>query len=1250
MPAANPGRTGVDRQPARPGFFPLPAVRLSKLKLAGFKTFVDPTTVLTPGNLVGVVGPNGCGKSNIIDAVRWVLGETRASALRGESMQDVIFNGSTTRKPVSRASVELVFDNAEGRAAGQWSRYAEISVKRVLDRSGESTYYINGVHVRRKDVIDLFLGTGLGPRAYAIIEQGMISRIIEARPEEIRGFLEEAAGVTKYRERRKETEGRLRDARDNLARLDDIRMELGERIVHLEAQAAVAARYRALDAAHVEKQQLLWLVKRNEARAEQARVAAALNEASSRIDADSARLQELEAGVETRREAHFEASEAVHVAQSDLFAAGAEVARLETELQHLSEARKRLEARLAQLELDRGHWSSRREALAADRERWQALAENAALRAEHAEARHLEIADRLPELDASRQAADATMAAARRELAHTEQQLRVEETQRASALRALEALQQRRGRLEGERGAIVGPDEGALAEREARLEAVQDELEARQQELAEMQPRLPGAQAALKAALEHERAVQRSLTELRARRDALVQLQARVQSQGKLGDWLKRHGLDVLPPLWKQLQVEEGWDEAVQAVLRERLSALTSPDPAVAIAAARTVLDETPPESLAIALPARPGAPADAANSAQGPLLPHGHVTSAMTATESSAAIATCVAPTGGTPSAAVATGVAPAAAVSALAGLVGVRDAGLRALVDDFLAGAWAVERLEDWLPLRAQLAPSTCLVGPRGQVLTRDALVHHAPDARTHGVIERQREIEGLAAELQAHEAAARLAHDALLVAETTASELQERINGLRRELQAIQAQVHAEQVEVLKLAQARARAQERREQLARDLEDIVRLETAEGEHLTRAEIEQARAAELAELQRERLDAATELLREREHAVREARALEQSAARELQEARFSERECAGKLEDIARNQQLAGEQLERIVAEIATRGAELDATEDHRSAEALQEALALRGRREAALAARRDALAQAAAALKQIEELRLRTEHEAAPIRARVAELRLALQAAELAVAQFEERLAEARADEAALAPLLAADPKESALQREVARLAREIAELGAVNLAALDELATASERKGYLDAQTEDLLQAIGTLEDAIRRIDRETREQLQDTYNTVNRQFGALFPQLFGGGRAELVLTGEEILDAGIQIVAQPPGKKNASIHLLSGGEKALTAIALVFSMFQLNPAPFCMLDEVDAPLDDTNTERYANMVKRMSAQTQFIFISHSKITMEFAQQLVGVTMQEQGVSRVVEVDIEEALRLADPAAA
>jgi chromosome segregation protein len=1175
-------------------------VRLSKLKLAGFKTFVDPTTVLTPGNLVGVVGPNGCGKSNIIDAVRWVLGETRASALRGESMQDVIFNGSTTRKAVSRASVELVFDNAEGRAAGQWSRYAEISVKRVLDRSGESTYYLNNVQVRRKDVIDLFLGTGLGPRAYAIIEQGMISRIIEARPEEVRGFLEEAAGVTKYRERRRETEGRLSDARDNLARLDDIRIELGERIGHLEIQARVAARFRDLNAAHTERQHLLWLFKREEARSARTGLENELNQLSARMESDSARLQELETAVEGARDAHFAASEAMHGAQSDLFAASAEVSRLEAELRHLDEARRRIETRLAQLASEEAHWFARRESLTADRQRWAGLLDNAAVRAEQAEARHAEIAERLPEAESDRHAADATMAAARRELAQTEQQLRVEEANRASAVRALDALAQRRSRLEAERGGIQGPDEAALAQQEDRLGLLRETHEFRQQELAQTQARVPEAQAALKAALDHERQVQRKLTELRARRDALVQLQAKIQSQGQLGDWLERHGLATLAPLWRTLRVDAGWETALEAVLRERLAALTGD----VADAAQAMFDELPPGSFAVAF--------------------------------------------GATPAGEIALDPPPGAV--ALAERVKLDVPELRSALADWLRGCFTVDVLEPWLDRRGELAPGVCLVGPHGQILTRHALVRFAPDSRTHGVIERQREIDTLADDQRASEAQALQAHDALVSAEAQAIELQERANTLRRELQTVQQQIHTEEVELLKLTQARQRAEERRTQLSRDLEDLVHLESGEREHLARAELEQARSEELAGLQRERLDTATEVLAERDRVLRETRGLEQATARELQEAKFSERECAGKLDDIARNLQLAAEQIDRISAETGARQQELQATDDSRSRAALQEALALRASRETALSGRRDALEQAVATLRQTEELRLRTEQDAAPARARVAELRLAVQAADLAAQQFDERLAEAQADEAALLPLLTDELREASLQREVGRLAREIAELGPVNLAALDELAAAQERKGYLDAQFDDLTQAIGTLEDAIRRIDRETREQLQETYNTVTQHFSTLFPQLFGGGQAKLVLTGEEILDAGIQIIAQPPGKKNSSIHLLSGGEKALTAIALVFAMFQLNPAPFCMLDEVDAPLDDTNTERYCQLVRRMSSQTQFVFISHSKITMEIAQQLVGVTMQEQGVSRVVEVDIEEALRLAEPAAA
>jgi chromosome segregation protein len=1176
-------------------------LRLSKLKLAGFKTFVDPTTVLVPGNLVGVVGPNGCGKSNIIDAVRWVLGETRASALRGESMQDVIFNGSTARKPVSRASVELVFDNAESRAGGQWANYAEIAVRRVLDRSGESTYYINNLHVRRRDVIDLFLGTGLGPRAYAIIEQGMISRIIEARPEEIRGFLEEAAGVTRYRERRRETEGRLADARDNLARLDDIRLELGERVSHLETQAATAERYQALDAALRARQQLLWLIKRNEAHAALERVAGELRESTVRIDTDNARLQELENALEEARAGHLAASESVHLAQSDFFAASAEVSRLEAELQHLFDTRQRLETRLGQLDADHEHWHARCRELEAERLRWEALAENAALRTEQAEARHQEISDRQPELETAWRDADTTVTSVRRELTVAEQQLRVEEANRVHAARALDAFSLRRVKLDGERGAIECPDPAQVAESEARLEALRERCRALQQELTEVQARQPSLREALREALETVNAAQRRLTETRARYNALTQLQSEVAAQGELDDWLARHGHGGLLPLWRSMKVEPGWETAIEAVLRERLAARLTEEGGVLAA---TLLDDPPPDALALGF-------CDVMPD-EAPLMLPG--------------------------------------AVAALSDKVLTGDAAQDALLADWLRDWFAVERLDEWLPRRTSLPPGVCLVSSCGQVLSRGMLAHFVPDSRTHGLIERQREIDELAERLRKLEDEFLCAQQALQDAEAAAAASQSRIDTLRSETQAAQGERHAGEVEALKLAQALSRAKEQHARIESDLNELLRQEEGERERHARAEREHARATELVGLQRVQLDASIDALRERDSALRELRTMEQSLAHDLQEVRFSERECAGKLEDNARNLQLAGKQLERISGEHKDCKAQIEATDDSSCRGALQTALDVRGGRETALAGRRDALEQAVSTLRGIEELRLSTEHKAAPLRARVADLRLEAQAAELAAAQFDERLAEVGADEAALAPLLAGAPSENSLQRDAARFGREIAALGAVNLAAVEELRAAAERKSYLDAQNDDLLTAIGTLEDAIRRIDRETREMLQTTYNTVNEYFGRLFPQLFGGGRAALMLTGEEILDAGIQIVAQPPGKKNTSIQLLSGGEKALTAIALVFAMFQLNPAPFCMLDEVDAPLDDANTGRYAEMVKHMSLQTQFIFISHNKITMEAAQQLIGVTMQEQGVSRVVEVDIEAAMRMVEPVAA
>ncbi len=1169
-------------------------MRLNKLKLSGFKSFVEPTTVLFPGQLAGVVGPNGCGKSNIIDAVRWVLGESKASELRGESIQDVIFKGSGNRKEVSRASVELYFDNAEGRAAGQWSQYAEITVKRVLDREGNSSYYINNLHVRRRDVIDLFLGTGLGPRAYAIIGQGMISRIVEAKPEELRFFLEEAAGVTKYKERRKETEHRLEDARENIARVDDIRNELEAQVSHLQTQAAVAQQYRDLHQQVSRKQTLLWLKKRNDARHDSQRLARQVEEAVNRVEGETAQLREIEARVEHARESHYSASDALHSAQAENFAASAEVSRLESEIGHLRDSRARLEARLAQLGAEQSHWRAEHGQLGEDEARWKLLLDNSRTRSATAAARHGEAAARMPDAEEAVQRAGSDVTEARRSLGEAEQALRLADADEGHAQRALDNLVQRRGRLEQDRQSLGAPDPALLAASQEGEQRTGEALGAAQERMAALQAAIPAAEAQLRSAREALQAAHRSLTETRARHDALAQLQAKVAQRGEIGDWLKAHQLADAKPLWQAIQVEAGWETAVEAVLRERFSALSADSETV-----RAALASPPPAIISLALADR-----------------HGNQLSP---------------------------------GLDSLRSKVRCDDPRWAGVLDEWLSGVAVADDLALELPLA-----SGQRVSRAGHLLTPAGLTLYVPDAKTHGVIERQREIDELAGLLAVRAAVEDEAREVQGSAEQQLADSQGRLSSARRTLQEAQQAFHAAQVEALKLAQAQARFEERSAQIDRDLAELLRQEETEQARRQRAGDEGRLQGERLGEVRERLELALEVHRQKDVALREARALEIQLGREAQEAGFSERECLSKLDDNARAAATAGSQLQRIEAETAAARTEVAGISDTVLQEQLHTALDAKQGKESALAERRNVLEAAAAELRSLDEQRLKLEQGMVPLRDKINDLRLKAQAAQINEEQLGERLAEVHvvtaADEEPFADELAAGGadrlKDNVLQADIVRLTAEIETLGPVNLAALEELATASERKGFLDAQSTDLSEAIGTLEDAIRRIDRETREQLQETYNTVNLHFGTLFPQLFGGGEARLILTGDEILDSGIQIMAQPPGKKNTTIHLLSGGEKALTAIALVFAMFQLNPAPFCMLDEVDAPLDDSNTVRFCELVRRMSAQTQFIFISHNKIAMEMAQQLIGVTMQEQGVSRVVEVDIEEALRLAD----
>ncbi len=1173
-------------------------MRLKQINLAGFKSFVDPTHIPVPGQLVGVVGPNGCGKSNIIDAVRWVLGETSAKHLRGATMQDVLFNGSGDRKPVNRASVELVFDNSLGKAAGQWSSYAEISVKRMLERDGDSSYYINNIHVRRRDVADIFLGTGLGARAYAIIEQGMISRVIEAKPEELRVFLEEAAGVSKYRERRRETELRLRDTRENLARVEDIRQELDKQLTHLQAQAEVATRYHALQAEVTGTQQLLWFARRQESAATRNRHARDIERLGNELEAETARLRDAERRLEELRNGHYRAGDDVHAAQGALYETNAEIARLEQQIAHIRENRSRVEQQIGGLGSQLASSESQLEQAQASLAQWQEEQAQAGQRIADCEARIAEERGKLPLVEESWRSASLRRDELQQAMGQVERSRQVEQTKLEHAARVLERLAVRNERLYEEQNGLEKPDTAALESLRAQILDVEAALQGQRESLAAKEQALPGLEQELEtrsAAL--DQAVQ-GITATEARVEALRQLQDKLAHGPGMDDWIAERGMDGAQRLWQGISIETGYEDALEAVLRERLNAVTLDG-----------LDacgswDMPPGKLAVA---ETGAGGDEA-----------------------------VAPV-------------PAGAMP-LSRFVTCRDARLAPALSDWLGGAFVIDSLASGLALRRQLAPGAVLVTRDGRLLTRHTLTYHAPDSELHGVLSRQREIEALDAEVGAKKAAldglrAAVDEQAALIAGAKSE-----LSVLRQEVAGLQQKHHGLQVESVRLTEQTQRLTQRGEQIAAELAEIaeqVLTETAQREDasarlLQLGEQASGYSGELEEAQAQFREAQDLLDRQRETLQR--------ADRELQEAQFQGKTSAAKVEEVGRAIAASGESIERLRQALAAEQESLSRLDESPWQSQLQISLSLRGTKEQALAEARDVLEATEAQLKEVEQERMAAEQKLEPLRTRISEVKLKEHEARINEEQYAQQLAEAGVDEAALERLLEEKgARGSALQSEINRLNAEIKSLGAVNLAALEELETARERKTYLDAQSEDLTAAMNTLEDAIRRIDRETRERLQSTFDEVNAHFSRMFPALFGGGNAKLLLTGEEILDSGIQVIAQPPGKKNSSIHLLSGGEKALTAMALVFSIFQLNPAPFCMLDEVDAPLDDHNTGRFCELVKKMSEQSQFVFISHNKITMEIANQLLGVTMQEPGVSRIVAVDIDAAMKLTEEAA-
>ncbi|GAB3475075.1 chromosome segregation protein SMC [Polaromonas eurypsychrophila] len=1177
-------------------------MRLNSIKLSGFKSFAEPTNFVLPGQLVGVVGPNGCGKSNIMDAVRWVLGESRASELRGESMQDVIFNGTNIRKPASRSSVELVFDNADHRAGGQWGQFAEIAVKRVLTRDGTSSYYINNQPVRRRDVQDVFLGTGLGPRAYAIIGQGTISRIIESKPEELRLFLEEAAGVSKYKERRRETANRLSDTRENLTRVEDILRELNANLEKLEKQAEVALRYNALHADATLKQHQLWFLKRAESEADQAKVKGDAEKSVNDLESRIADLRHIEADLETIRQAHYAAGDQVNQAQGKLYEASAEVGRLESEIRFVVEGRQRVEQRLQQLKEQTAQWAARKDDATLETENLAAQALQAEEQSELLAAQSEDQAGQLPALEEALRTAQSKANEQRSSVGQVQQQIQVLAADQRNIEEQSRALSLRHERLSADKNALNAPDEARLTNLNTQFSAAQenqDMVEARLHELTDSVPQLDEDRRTRQQTVNTESAKQ---AELSARLEALKALQEKVKTDGKLKPWLARHGLDGLQGLWSRIHIEQGWENALEAALRERLGALEVSRLDMVRGFAGTDGRDTPPAKLSFYSPPSAAAPAPASR-----------------------------------------TGLKP------LAGLLRLNDAGQAALLGDWLHGCLTAASLDEALAARPQLQAGEVIFVQTGHAVTQHSVSFYAQDSEQAGLLARAQEIENLEKQLRGQTLINDEVRSSLIRAEAAYADAAQRLATARREAAEGQSRTHELQVEVLRLTQLAEQTRARSEQINADLGEIdAQMADLQERKVTAEARFEELDMQLADSQ-ERHAQLDDRVIEAERKLNESREQQRALERQSQEAQFALRSLASRRDELARSIDIAAQQAASIASEEERARAELSRLSDAAAKAGLQDALNVKLEREADLGAKRSQYDDLTTKLRASDERRLQLERELEPLRQRITEFQLKEQAARLGLEQYAQLLGDAQADLAAVEQSIqTGNVRLTGLQGEIDRINREIQSLGAVNLAALDELASARERKQFLDAQSADLNEAMNTLEDAIKKIDAETRELLSSTFETVNRHFGEMFPRLFGGGNAKLMMTGEEILDAGVQVLAQPPGKKNQTIHLLSGGEKALTAIALVFAIFQLNPAPFCLLDEVDAPLDDANTERYAKLVTSMSKETQFLFISHNKIAMEMAEQLIGVTMQEQGVSRIVAVDMEAALGFAEAA--
>ena len=1170
-------------------------MRLKKLLLAGFKSFVEPTTITLPGDLVGIVGPNGCGKSNVIDAVRWVMGETSARNLRGDSMLDVIFNGTDNRKPVGKASVELVFDNSDDNHAPEgYGQFSEISVKRTLSRDGNSEYLLNRTRCRRRDITDIFRGTGLGHRSYSIIEQGMVSRIVEAKPEDLRAFVEEAAGILKYKDRRRETETRIRHTRENLSRVNDIRSELETQLRRLQRQSQAARRYQKLkDEEHTVNGELLAL-----RHIEMTRVIKGERQQTTvaEVYADSklADQRELERTIEEIRAKQLSSQEKLSAIQGDVYAVGADIASVEQRIEHARQTEQQQRSELQRLEGSIDELLSER---AVELERKEVLELQIAVSRESRSLTVESVTMSEEELSLNEHGLEDWQFRWQAFTQRAAEPVRAQEVQREriSQIENVDGrAQERLARLDEEYQSLLDDEESLDLERlRVAVDRSSVAVDSEQATLTETLERI----AAKRAEGEQQRvyldaARQRLHTES-TRLESLQELQAAAlgDEDDHYREWLERRGLTHAPRLAGEIHVAPGWERAADAVLGDRLVGL-------GIGNLQTVINDE------ASLP-------DTRNVF---LIEAGRGND----------------------------GGAAASADTLLSKLSCERyDLG------SLLNGVYVADSLGDAMKRRPNLAIGECVVTRDGSVVGTNWLQSaRAPGAQT-GMLAREEEI-----------------HELVNLVELTGKEVEQlqqqqakrvhEIGRLEESQQFLREEVAKRQQEQSELRQQFAEKEtqgiqidKRRVQLQADIDGI-------GQELLDAEgqlLEANRHFALAE------DETGMLEMERSELVEERRRFTEAVSMTRQRVQHQRNELHTfelELQRAEASRDALNASVGRLMIQIESnqrRKSELAETLDHEEEpitelnQQLQKLLQRRQETEQRLSSARSGYSELEVEFRDQYTRLSEYEQDVAAARDSLEEQRMRMQ--ELSV-RSETLLEQITAGGYELDALVREIPKgaeEDTWQGKSVQLADKISKIGPVNLVAIEEFEEQSERKEYLDRQYDDLSEALSTLENVIRKIDRETKQRFKDTFESLNAGFQEFFPKLFGGGSATLQLTDDDLLLAGVTVMARPPGKRNSTIHLLSGGEKALTAVALLFSLFRLNPSPLCILDEVDAPLDDTNVERYCATLRTLSDRTQLVVVTHNKITMEAADVLLGVTMGEPGVSAIVSVDVDHAVEMA-----